>query len=121
MKQDSIKTGSVCHFVNSTITIHINPSFSMEAEVQIIMAYSHNGTLTRDDFDVIDIMEIHYMGVDITGGEEIKKFIAYHKEMGINLWNVADERAKELFSQFSNEDILQQFMPVRGEKKQSRW
>jgi hypothetical protein len=41
--------------------------------------------------------------------------------MGINLWDIADERAKELFSQFSNEDILQQFIPVRGEKKQSRW
>jgi hypothetical protein len=121
MKQDTINGGSSVIFTNIQNTIHINPSFYMEVELQIIFGFNKDGELIQDGFEVNDISKIHYMGVDITDYDDLRKFIDYHKEMGIKLYDIADERSKLLLDQYKNDEILQLFGSVRVVKKQSRW
>ena len=119
--KDKIIGGSVVHFVNIELEININTALSMEAFVQIILAQGKNGAMLQDGFEIMDIGKINYMDIVIEDSDDVSKFLKHHKDMGINLWDIADERAKQLLDGYTNEEILQQFGPVQAMKKQSRW
>ena len=119
--KDKIIGVSVVHFVNVDLEININTAISMEVMVQIILAYGKDNNLIQDGFEVLDIGKINYMDIIIKDSDAISKFVRHHKELGINLWEIADERAKQLLDGYTNEEILQQFGPVQVGKKQSRW
>ena len=111
--KDKIIGGSVIHFVNVELEININTAISMEAFVQIILAQDKDDTLIQDGFEVLDIGKINYMDIVIEDSDAISKFLKHHNEMGINLYDIADERANQLLDEYTNEEILQRFGSVR--------
>ena len=57
------------------------------------------GTKTGFDIDFMDITNITYMGIDISGYQDWKKFREFHKEMGIDYHAHLLKKFNEIFTE----------------------
>lgn len=62
----------------------------------------------KDSFDIeyIDNYNISYMGIEIKGYENWKKFRAFHKEMGIDFDAHMSKKFNEIFTQDAVKEIV---------------
>ena len=63
---------------------------------------------TKEGFDIefMDIIDITYMGIEINGWQNWKKFREFHKEMGIDFQAHIDKKFDEIFTKEAVEEFV---------------
>lgn len=102
-------------FVKPIITIQINTALVIVAEVQVICC------LGKDDwiYDVIEISgikEIHYSGFVIRDLDKVSAFTKYHREIGIDIWQAADDEADRMVREYPVHEFIELFTPLKLRK-----
>lgn len=65
---------------------------------------------TKDSFDVewLDTTDISYMGIEISGYQNWKKFREFHKEMGIDFDAHINKKFNEIFTMEAVQEFVDQ-------------
>ena len=65
---------------------------------------------TKNSFDVewLDTTDISYMGIEISGYDNWKKFRQFHKEMGIDFDAHINKKFNEIFTEMAVQEFVDQ-------------
>jgi hypothetical protein len=67
-------------------------------ELKATMSAMVMGTKEGFDIEFSDFYDITYMGIEINGWQNWKKFKEFHKEMGIDYQAIIDTKFEEIFN-----------------------
>ena len=90
-----IKPGTFSIFINPKIEFQLENGPTIRATGQAIVYKSKDGEWASD-LDLVDIDEIVFMGVRITGHKEIKASIYHFKNIGIDLFDITQYEFEEM-------------------------
>jgi hypothetical protein len=113
MNMTKLSYGTSCIFVNPTVTVQINPSLTITAIMQVIIATDNRNLQSYDDIEVMDIDKIEYSGFTIEEQDKIKSFTKYHKELGIDIWQAIQERAEVEVKRFTPAEFIEEYTPFK--------
>lgn len=109
MKNITLSMGSSSLFANPKVTVEINNDFTIYAKMQVIVACDKHDNWCWDDIEVVDIDEISYMGMTVSGYDATKAFVDHHKSMGIDLWDLVNEAGMGIIKSYSPNEFVSRF------------
>ena len=95
-----MKITSATVMVNVENKIEVGP-LKLTVIHQVCLYEKNDGSIAHD-VDLIDHTDITYMGVEVDGSyENWRKFVNFHKEMGINFDKLINEESDKVIAQQS--------------------